>query len=256
MPNLVPSKTGALTRQDPARLALFKRTVGRHLVGDEINIALEYCELYGANPFSKDLYFFCFGKPGEEDRNVVPVLSINLYRKIAARTGHYRPDPAPPRFTYDETRVDPRANPLGIVDCEVAVFRWSHGEWFPHTSRLRWEERAPIIISDGSKWIDDPSGAVQTEGKYKGRPKRIKQAGNGEPVRMLDPKKPNWRTMPETMMAKCVEADALRKGWPSEVSGSYVSGELDQAGHDQDRVGVPLIRPHVLVAHKWYRSPR
>lgn len=220
MSNIVPLRqTGALTRRDPRRLELFRRTVGKELVGSEIDEALEWCELYGANPFVKDIYFFVFDADNDK-RRVVPVLGIGLYRKIAARTRDYRPDEAPPRFAYDENAKSP-ANPTGMLWCEVTVNQFSHGAWHPITSRLKWEERAPIKHG-GFRWVDTGEKWPDT-----GKPKKKKVADDSVPA--LDEKKTNWHTMPETMMAKCCEADAIRKGWPNETSGSYVPEELDAA---------------------------
>ena len=204
MSNIVPIRrsSGALTRMDGRRLDLFRNTVGKDLRGPEIDEAIEWCEVYGANPFVKDIYFFVFDADKPERRRVVPVLGIGLYRKIAARTGNYRPDEAPPRFGYDEG-LKSTTNPTGMVWCEVSVNVYSHGSWHSVTSRLRWEERAPIkeIWENGK-----PSGKFR-----------------------LDPKKDNWHKMPETMMAKCCEADAIRKAWPNETSGSYINEEMDSA---------------------------
>lgn len=240
MPNLVSVRNGGLSRSDPRRLALFTKTVGKGLRGTEVDEAIEWCELYGANPFTKDIYFFIFDADDSERRRVVPVLGIGLYRKIAARSGNYRPDDKPPRFTYDEALIGP-GNPRGIVDCEVAAYRFAHGDWFPVVSKLRWDERAPIIEegADGYSWEEIPGQFWPDGHKRAGKPK-MRKVQVGEVTTKLDPTKKNWRTMPETMLAKCVEADAIRKGWPNETSGSYVDGELD-ASHTIELTATEII---------------
>ena len=199
--SIVPYRSQGLTRSDARKLELFKRGVGKDLRGHEIDEAIEWCEIYGANPFVKDIYFFVFDAD-KPSRNVVPVLGIGLYRKIAARSGNYRPDDQPPRFRYDDARKS-ETNPKGIIDCEVSVHVFAHGDWHRVSERLRWEERAPIK----QKWRDNQP----TDEFY------------------LDPKKKNWRDMPETMLAKCTEAACIRKAFPEETSGSYVDADLDRA---------------------------
>jgi phage recombination protein Bet len=202
---LVPLRpTGGLTHRDSRRLSLFAKTAGKELRGAELDEAVEWCEIYGANPFTKDIYFFVFD-PAKDTRRVVPVLSVGLYRKIAARSGSYRPADKPPTFTYDEAAVGP-TNPRGLTDCTVTVYKLIHGEWHPVVGHVRWAERAPIK----EKWADQGNGRREPTGEF-----------------ALDPKKPNWTTMPETMLAKCAEVDAIRKGWPNETAGSYIEDELN-----------------------------
>lgn len=198
-----------LSRSKQTLLRMFRNGVGRDLNPNEFDEATMWCEMFGANPIANDIYFFVFDKDKPDKRRMVPVLSINLYRKTAARSGNYRPDDRPARFTYDEKLIGP-ANPKGIVNCEVTVYRHAHGEWHPITTRLSWDERAPLVTE-------------QWEGP-KGSRRKVEL---DTPV--LDPSKPNWRTMPETMLAKCCEADAIRKGWPEEMSGTYSDGELDRS---------------------------
>lgn len=43
-----------------------------------------------------------------------------------------------------------------------------------------------------------------------------------------------WNKMPHVMISKCAEAQALRKGFPAELSSLYVDAEMDQAQSVED----------------------
>ena len=190
-----------------SQLSLIRQTVAKDANETEFNWFIANCQLTRLNPLKKHCYLFIFHKDNPKKRQPVIVTAIDGFRAIAERSGSYRPDNRAPRITYDENLSGP-LNPEGIIKAEVDVYKWSHGEWHAVTGTAHWKEFAPIR----HKWADDPESGkrVRTEEQE------------------LDPGKEGWTRMPNLMIAKVAESQALRKGWPEDLSSVYGNEETHQ----------------------------
>ena len=203
-----------------SQLQLVKRTVAKDCNDNEFDMFIEICKRQGLDPFRKQIYAFVFNKDNPKKRQFVTVTGIDGYRAIAKRTGTYRASDQEPLIEYDEKKKDPDANPLGIVKATVLVYQFGPDhKWYPIVGTARWEEFAPIEerydeVDKGEKWPD-------------GNPKKTR-VPNGKKKLTKD----NWLKMPVVMISKAAEAQALRKGWPEEFSGLYVSEEIDRMEMD------------------------
>ena len=189
------------------QLSLVRKTAAKDANDVEFNQFIEYCRMARLNPLKRQCYLFIYNKANPAKRQPVIVTAIDGLRAIADRSGNYRPDTDPPRITYDTTLKGP-LNPLGIVKAQVNVFKHSHGAWFPVAGEAYWNEFAPIR----DIWKED-----QETGK------RVKTD-----KKELDPSKEGWTRMPHLMIAKVAESQALRKGWPEDLSGIYGEEEVDR----------------------------
>lgn len=61
-----------------------------------------------------------------------------------------------------------------------------------------------------------------------------RQTGKSEPSKF-------WKQMPHVMLAKCAEAQALRRAFPSEMGGVYIKEEMDQAEVAEPEVEEPKV---------------
>jgi phage recombination protein Bet len=166
----------------------------------------------GLDPLRKQIYAFVFNKDKPDRRRMSIIVGIDGFRSVAKRSGEYRPDNRAPRFTYDPASANDATNPLGLISAEVSVFQHSHGQWHEVTAVAYWDEFAPIV--EGGKWVPGEDG---------------RRSFRKDGTMQLDPGKDNWRKMSRLMLAKCAEAQAIRRAWPEDLSAIYSDEELDRA---------------------------
>lgn len=206
MNQIVPIHNASWT---PQQIALMKRTVASDCNVAEFDHFCHVAAHLRLDPLRRQIYAFVFSKDKPSKRRMAIVVGIDGFRAVADRTGSYRPDEKAPRFVHDENAKDPEKNPSGLVSAEVSVYKHSHGAWFPVTSVARWDEFAPI--TEIWEYSEEERKHVPS-GKF-----------------ALDPKKDSWHKMPTLMLAKCAEAQALRRGWPDDLSNIYEQSEMDHA---------------------------
>lgn len=207
MSNLVPiAKAGAVAYAD-RDLALIRRTVAADCNNDEFDLFIWTARHMGLDPLRKQVYAMVFSKDDPKKRRMSIIVGIDGFRAIAARSGDYRPDEDEPTIEYSPDLKCP-TNPHGILKASVRVWKHSHGGWHKTTGVAYWDEFAPIK----EEWAFDAEA-----GKRKPTGRQTLDASG------------NWTKMPRVMIAKCAEAQALRKAWPDDFSNVYAPEEIDRS---------------------------
>lgn len=191
---------------NPSQLALIQRTVAKDCAPDEFDLFVEVARRVGLDPFRRQIYAIVTSKDNAAKRKMVIVTGIDGFRAVAQRNGDYRPDEKPPVYEIDEAAKS-EINPAGLISATVTAFkRDERGDWYPVTGIAYWEEFAAV------------------EDEWAWSPAENKRAPTGKKT-LRD----TWKKMPRVMLAKTAEAQALRKGWPEDLSGVYAGEEMDRS---------------------------
>lgn len=200
MSNVAVLPTAALSAQ---QITLIRRTIANDCNDAEFDLFMAAARSAGLDPFRKQISPLVFNKNKPDKRRMSIITTIDGLRVIAARSGRYRPDENEPGLSYDPAEKS-ATNPLGLIKAVVKVYIDDK----PVTGVAYWDEFAPI----SDEWGEDPA-----TGRRKPTGKKTLDTGG------------NWGRMPRVMLAKCAEAQALRKAFPEDMSGLYEGAELDQA---------------------------
>ena len=191
-----------------SQLGLIKRTVAADCNDLEFDLYKEVARRVGLDPFRKQIYAVVYSKKDAAKRKMAIITGIDGFRAVAARNRDYRPDDQEPVIVYDEAAKDLETNPLGIVKAVVRAYKLSpSGEWHAVVGTAHWDEFAPLK----EEWAySEQAGQRQPNGRF-----------------TLDPTS-NWKKMARVMIVKVAEAQALRRGWPEDLSGVYAPEEMER----------------------------
>lgn len=162
-----------------------RETIARDLTDDQFMLFAELIRSTGLNPFQNQLHAVVRRDRRTGSSRVVFQVGIDGLRLIAARTGEFQGEAGPQWAGPDGKWNDIWVLPEPPAAARVGVWR---------------------------KGFREPIWGIAHYNEF------AQRLSDGTPTAM-------WQSMPANMLAKCAEAQALRKAFPAETSGLYVPEE-------------------------------
>lgn len=166
---------------------------------DSIYMVIQTCRAQGLDPLTKPFHIVPIYIKDEKRYRDVIMPGIDLYRIKAHRTGKF--------LGQSPVEFGP------VVEADLDGVRLKHPEWAKITVRRRIDEDTVAEFTVTEYWLENYATA-----------KRDTTAPNSM-----------WRKRPFAQLAKCVEAQALRRGFPDSVGAQATFEEMAGKSLDEMR---------------------
>lgn len=205
----------------PDQVGLLKRTICKGSTDDELRLFVQTCKRLRLDPFARQV-FAVRRWDSQAKREVMSIqVSIDGLRVVAERTGQYRGQTEPEWCGPD-------------------------GEW-----RTVWLDCTPPAAARVGVYREGFEGPVYAVARWStcAQTKR-----DGSPTKM-------WSSMPDLMLSKVAESQALRRAFPHDLSGIYSPEEMgstevveaDVVASD-DLLGTLTTLAEPALLHEWAQS--
>jgi phage recombination protein Bet len=187
---------------------LIKTQIAPGVTDGELKLFLHVCKSRQLDPFAKQVYAIVREQWNNDTRQREKKMTIMASIDGFRLTAKRGGIEAIDEPEFEyDARLRSDSNPLGIVKATVRV--WRKGVDRPTVGVAYWDEYAQTKRDGGLMGL--------------------------------------WPKMPRTMIAKCAEAQALRKAAPEELSGLYAPEEMDQAASEPREQTTPAPKVEARV---------
>jgi phage recombination protein Bet len=177
----------------PEQRQLIIDTYCRGASEEEVRLFFAVCRQTGLSPLARQIWPARFWDRRLSREVMTPLTTIDGLRLIAVRTGQHDGMDGPYWCGPDGAWRDVWLGAAPPAAARVVVYRRGASHGFTGVARYD---------------------------------SFCRRGQDGEPVGL-------WASMPDLMLAKVAEAQALRRGFPQELSGLYTREEMEQAEHEE-----------------------